>query len=69
MEKPIFLGILLFVTGCVSVTSESSANMTDQGLCDLVNSDRYITTFEEREIIYQELQNRSISCDFLNVVE
>tara|TARA_R100000900_G_scaffold29754_1_gene23979 strand:+ start:396998 stop:397207 length:210 start_codon:yes stop_codon:yes gene_type:complete len=69
MEKPIFLGILLFVTGCVSVTSESAANMTDQGLCDLVNSDRYITTFEEREIIYQELQNRSISCDFLNVVE
>lgn len=58
-----------FVTlgGCVSVTPTRAESMSDQGLCDLVNPRKFITTFQEREVIYKELESREVTCDFLSV--
>ena len=33
--------------GCVGVSADSVRSMTDQGLCDLVNGRKYVTTFNE----------------------
>lgn len=54
-----FLSSVLLV-GCVTVTPDNVRNMTDQGLCDLVDSRQYVGTFREREIVYRELERRGV---------
>lgn len=41
--------------------------MSTQGLCDLVNPEKYITTFEEREAAYKELERRKADCDVKHI--
>lgn len=53
---------LLYITGCVTLNAETAKNMTTQGICDLVNPSMYISTFEEREAAYRELERRGATC-------
>jgi hypothetical protein len=62
MNKAVFMVFIFPVLGCVSITETSVSEMSNQGLCDLVNPNMYLSTFEERERVYKELESRNLVC-------
>lgn len=63
----VLLGVALFSSGCVTVTKETTATMSDGFLCQMLGP-MWVGTQDEHLAIRNELNRRGVICDYGRIV-